>query len=295
MLDFTCVRSHGRGAHADARHVGVELIAVGVSRTRRTASSRPTVGSRRRAACAPGSRRSRPRRRARRPATAQRHAAVPHVDAAADEAVVRHASSPLATRCRRRGAAPSADAVVVCFMTQRRRSTSSRVASLRRARPGAAASPSTAKVLGELVARIDADAARAGLRGELLADAEARLLSRAPRRAHRAARCTCLPSTSQAVEVSARSGSSDSTAPTSARTFVSRRRRQVQSSAAICVSPAGAPSCTALAPSSSLSSAASIATRTPAASLVVAAVEHFVVGDDEDRVEVLVAARHRLA
>ena len=54
----------GARAHADARRVGVELVARRHVRIRRTASSRSTGGSRRRAGCAPDSRRSRPCRRA---------------------------------------------------------------------------------------------------------------------------------------------------------------------------------------------------------------------------------------
>ena len=116
--------------------------------------------------------------------------------------------------------------------------------------------------LGELVARVDAAAARAGIGRELLADAEAVSVSRAHARASSFSD-TCLPSTSHAVEDSARMTSSDCDCASSARTFVWSVTRQVRSVPNTCVSPAWAPSCIALAATSIFSPANFVETRTP--------------------------------
>ena len=132
------------------------------------------AGSRRRGCCAPDSRRSRPCRRAlascepRSVTRPSQKSTLPVTNAWSETR-----SSPLASSSATWRSA-GADAVAVACSCARRRWRAGACASLA-STSWCCTSPDTMNVLGELVARVDAGAARARVGGELLVDAEAAL------------------------------------------------------------------------------------------------------------------------
>ena len=171
MLDLTCVRSHGRVRMPKRVMSDVELVAFGmfVFGEQRGVARELVVDAEDAARRIVDARVLAAERSIVR--AAQRHAAVPDIDAAGDERLV--------------GDALVAARVFIGHVAQRRRRRCSRACCMRTSALASrrvaslastcwcCTSPDDHERFGELVARIDAGAARTGVGGELLADAEA--------------------------------------------------------------------------------------------------------------------------